>query len=81
MPKVMNKDILAKAYLAASRKIEQNQIPTQLLEGERTVFRSFNPTKPHSYLQEPAAWRGRLQNAYASAAHPRGRLERLRQQI
>jgi hypothetical protein len=53
MPQVLNKDILAKAFLSASRKIEQNQIPTRLLQGDTYFYRAFNPAAPHSLLPKP----------------------------
>ncbi len=55
MPTVQDKDLLAKAYESASRKIEKNQIPTLRLQSGQYVYRSFNPTSPHSYLPKPLA--------------------------
>lgn len=55
MPSVMNTELLAKAYHSARKKIEKNQIPTLLLESNRTIYRSFNPVSPYTYLPKPAA--------------------------
>ncbi len=54
MPQVKNKDALVKAYQAAKKKIEANDIPTILLRQEQTFFRSFDPTNVHSLLPKPA---------------------------
>jgi hypothetical protein len=53
MPSVLSKDLLAKAYQAARKKIEKNQMPTQLLQPDWSIYRSFNPTSPHTYLPKP----------------------------
>lgn len=53
MPRVLNQNLLMKAFLSASRKIEQNQIPTQLLRGESSLFRAINPASPYSFLPKP----------------------------
>ena len=53
MPSVLSKDLLAKAYQAARKKIEKNQIPTQLLQSGWSIYRSLNPTSPYTYLPKP----------------------------
>ncbi len=55
MPDVKRPAALAAAYAAAKKKIDAGEMPTLLLQGGQTLFRSFNPTSPYSSLPKPAA--------------------------
>ena len=76
MPSVLDKKLLAKAYESARKKIEKNQIPTQLLPPEQPIFRSFNPTSPYTFLPKPAAGQSvRKQDANKLLIPPDGILD------
>ena len=53
MPSVKRPAALAAAYQATKRKIRD--LPTLMLQGNQTIFRSFNPTGKYTYLAKPAA--------------------------
>src|SRR5215469_14003181 len=55
MPDVKRPAALAAAYAAAKKKIDAGEMPTLLLQGGQTLFRSFNPNSPYSSLPKPAA--------------------------
>ena len=53
MPSVKRPDILAKVYEAAWKKIEARDIPTTVVQGGQTIFRSINPGSAYTPLPKP----------------------------
>jgi hypothetical protein len=53
MPTVKHRDALSAAYRATKKNIDE--IPTQLLPLEQTLFRSFNPSSAYTLVPKPQA--------------------------
>lgn len=54
MPTVKRPAVLAAVYEKVRKKIEEREIPTLLVDRGQLVYRSINPTSPHTSLPKPA---------------------------
>lgn len=67
MPRVLHPAVLAKSYELTRKKIEQREIPTTVVQAGQFLYRSINPSNPHTHLPKPAGPRKHISKPSANA--------------